>query len=86
MARSRSLLAALADVGGTQGLPAAEALASLDDVYPPPPPVEPLPPGVRATTDDAVQGLRSAAAASTDPAEAARVAVATQALLTPLPG
>lgn len=86
LSRARTLLATLAREGSQGGLPAAEALAILDDVHPPRPPVKLLTTGDRATMDDAVGALRAAAAVAADPAEAATIVAASQALVTPLPG
>lgn len=80
---ARSLLAALTAQPDLDALPAIEALATLDQVHPPLPPVDQPPP--RATLDEALTALAAAAQTATDPREAARIAEAAAALHTPVP-
>jgi len=83
--RARSVLGVLAERGGLEGLPATEALMTLELVHPPLPPLERVGPG-SATVDDGLAALNEAAAAAADPAEAARIALAAEALRIPVLG
>lgn len=82
---ARSVLAALTRVGDAlDAVPAGEALSILEDVVPPYPPVVELPVDVAVTEQVAVDALAAAAGVASDPAEAARVAVAAESLRTPV--
>lgn len=85
MARARSVLAALARVGGLDGLPAGEALDTLDLVHPPYPPVLELPDDVVVTEQEGLEALQVAAQVAVDAQEAARVALAAESLRIPVP-
>lgn len=86
LGRARSVLAAMVAAGGADLVPAAEALATLDEVDTPPPPAGAVPELGVPTITSALEALSAAAAAAKDPAEAARISAAALALRTPLPG
>lgn len=86
LGRARSLLAALVSGGGAALVPAAEALATIDDVAPPGPPIGYVGELGMPTVARALEALSAAAAVAEDPAEAARISAAASALQTPLPG
>lgn len=81
---ARSVLAALSRVGGWDGLPAAEALDTLDWVHPPHPPVVELPADDVVSEQDGLDALAAAALVAVDPEEASRVALAAESLRTPV--
>lgn len=80
---ARAVLAALTRRPGLAALPAVEALATLDLVQPPYPPVEELPDDTAVGDDDALDALAAAVQQAADPAEAARLVDAAESLRTP---
>ncbi|MGF1653955.1 MAG: hypothetical protein ACFCUP_11645 [Actinomycetales bacterium] len=80
----RSLAGLSTHATGPDGPRAAVALAALDSVLPPYPPVDELPPDTAVTLTHAIEHLRAAAHATTSLPEAIRLADAALELATPL--
>lgn len=81
---ARSLLAAWSERSGVEAVPAIEALAMVDDVVPPYPPVEELAAGTPVGRMDLRDALVAAVAAAADPGEVARIVGAAESLSTPV--
>ncbi|GAA4289083.1 hypothetical protein [Georgenia daeguensis] len=84
MARARAALFALNERPDDIGAQAAGALFALNSVHPPYPPARPLPAGEVPTIEQARELLIAAAEASTDVPELGRIALAGDALNTPI--
>lgn len=82
--RARAALAVLAAGGGVEAVPAAEALALLDPVFPALPPVDGAAVVGPVDLAAAAAALETAATAAGTTEEAARIAAAGAALRTPL--
>lgn len=82
---ARSLLYAMVcTLPNEDVLPAGEALATLDNVFPPLPPADEMPEGTVVSEADVLAALRDAAQVAADPQETARIVMAGESLTTPL--
>ncbi len=78
--KARAILARLSDQPGDDAYPATVALATLDLVHPPHPPVGELPSDVSVSLTEALDALAAAICVVEDPDTAARLAEASRTL------
>lgn len=83
---ARAVLCGLSERPGLAWLPATEALATLECVFPPLPSADELVTPNTATVEMALAALSAAADVAQDPGEAARIALAAESLRTPVAG